>query len=89
MQAANLIRKVTPAYPPTAKFDRVQGIVIMKAVIGKDGSILSLEQINKLVDKRLADAALEAVKEWRYKPTLLNGEPIEVLTEIEVNFTLS
>lgn len=89
VQAANLIRKVTPLYPSTAKFDRVEGTVIMKAVIGKDGSILSLEQVNKLVDSRLAEAALDAVKQWQYKPTLLNGEPIEVVTEIEVNFTLS
>ncbi len=89
VQAANLIRKVTPLYPSTAKFDRVEGTVIMKAVIGKDGTILSLEQINKLVDSRLADPALDAVKQWQYKPTLLNGEPIEVITEIEVNFTLA
>ena len=89
VQAANLIRKVTPLYPSTAKFDRVEGTVIMKAVIAKDGTILSLEQINKLVDARLAEAALDAVKQWQYKPTLLNGEPIEVVTEIEVNFTLT
>ena len=89
VQAANLIRKVTPAYPPTAKMDRVEGTVIMTAVIGKDGSILSLEQVNKLVDSRLAESAMEAVKQWMYKPTLLNGEPIEVITQIDVNFTLS
>lgn len=89
VQAANLIRKVTPLYPTTAKLDRVEGTVIIKVVIGKDGTILSLEQINKLVDTRLAEAALDAVKQWQYKPTLLNGEPIEVVTEIEVNFTLT
>ena len=89
VQAANLIRKVTPLYPPTAKLDRVEGTVIMAAVIGKDGTIVSLEQVNKLVDSRLAEAAMEAVKQWIYKPTLLNGEPIEVITQIDVNFTLS
>jgi TonB family protein len=89
VQAANLIHKVTPIYPPGAKFDGVEGTVIMKAVIGKDGSVLSLEQTNKLVDPRLSEVAIEAVKQWMYKPTLLNGEPIEVVTEIEVNFTLA
>ena len=89
VQAANLTRKVTPLYPPTAKLDRVEGTVIMAAVIGKDGTIISLEQVNKLVDSRLAEAAMEAVKQWQYKPTLLNGEPIEVITQIDVNFTLS
>jgi TonB family protein len=89
VQAANLIKKITPIYPAGAKFDRVEGTVIMKAVIGKDGSILSLEQINKQVDTRLAEAALDSVKQWLYKPTLLNGNPVEVVTEIEVNFTLS
>ena len=59
------------------------------AVVGRDGSVVSLEQINKLVDKRLVDAALEAVKQWRYSPTLLNGQPVEILTVVEVNFTLS
>ena len=80
---------MTPVYPPTAKLDRVEGTVIMAAVIGKDGTIVILEQVNKLVDSRLAEAAMEAVKQWIYKPTLLNGEPIEVITQIDVNFTLS
>lgn len=89
VQAANLIRKVTPAYPQSAKADRVEGTVIMNAVISKEGDILSLEQVNKQVDSRLADAAMAAVRDWKYKPTLLNGQPIEVVTQIDVNFTLS
>ena len=89
VQAANLIRKVTPIYPVGAKLDGIEGTVIMKAVIGKEGTILSLEQVNKMVDPRLAEVAIEAVKQWQYKPTLLNGQPIEVITEIEVNFTLA
>lgn len=89
VQAANLEYKVTPLYPSGAKADRVEGTVIFQAVIGKDGSILSLEQVNKLVDERLAQAASDAVKQWRYKPTLLNGNPIEVITQIDVNFTLT
>ena len=89
VQAANLIRKVTPIYPVGAKLDGVEGTVIMKAVISKEGTILSLEQVNKMVDPRLAEVAIDAVKQWQYKPTLLNGQPIEVITEIEVNFTLA
>ena len=89
VQAAKLEYKAPIAYPPTAKADRVQGTVLLRAVVGRDGSVVSLEQINKLVDKRLVDAALEAVKQWRYSPTLLNGQPVEILTVVEVNFTLS
>ena len=89
MQAANLIRKITLLYPVTAKFDGAEGTVIMKAVISKEGNIVSIEQVNKISDARLAEAAIEAVKQWQYKPTLLEGQPIEVITEIEVSFTRS
>jgi TonB family protein len=60
----------------------------MNAVIGKDGSLLSLAVVSKLADPDLAAAALEAARQWRYQPTLLNGEPVEVLTTITVNFKL-
>ena len=63
--------------------------MVLRAVIGKDGAIVNLERVNKLVDARLADAAMEAVKQWRYTPTLLNGQPVEVMTDVEVNFTLA
>ena len=89
VQSAKLDRKVTPAYPPGAKADRVQGTVLMSAVIGKDGYILNLEPINKQVDDRLVQAAMDAVKQWHYQPTLLNGNPVEISTQIEVNFTLT
>lgn len=62
MQAANLIRKITLLYPVTAKFDGADGTVIMKAVISKEGNIVSIEQVNKISDARLAEAAIEAVK---------------------------
>jgi TonB family protein len=87
VQQANLIVKVTPSYPPAAKQARVQGIVSFTAIIGKDGSIQNLDLISG--DPMLADTALEAVKQWIYKPTLLNGNPVEVITQIDVNFTLS
>jgi periplasmic protein TonB len=87
VQAANLIRKVTPQYPPLAKQARVQGTVRFQAIIGKDGTIQNLQLVTG--HPLLVPAATEAVKQWLYKPTLLNGEPVEVITQIDVNFTLS
>ncbi len=82
-----LIRKVNPTYPPLARQARIQGTVILRAVISKDGSIENLQLVSG--HPMLAPAAIEAVKQWRYKPYLLNGEPVEVDTEVQVNFTLS
>jgi periplasmic protein TonB len=87
VQAANLVRKVTPSYPPLAKQARVQGTVRFQAIIGKDGTIQNLQLVTG--HPLLVPAATEAVKQWLYKPTLLNGEPVEVITQIDVNFTLS
>ena len=87
VQAANLIRKVTPVYPPLAKQARIQGTVRFTAIIGKDGTIQNLQLVSG--HPLLVAAAQEAVKQWVYKPTLLNGEPVEVVTQIDVNFTLS
>jgi TonB family protein len=89
VQGAKITAMPQPAYPPECKAEGIEGLVILRAVIGKDGSVLKLERVNKLVDARLADAAMQAVQNWRYQPTLLNGEPVEVVTEIEVNFTLT
>lgn len=87
VQAANLIRKVTPVYPPLAKQARIQGTVRFTAIIGKDGTIQNLQLVQG--HPLLVQAAQDAVKQWVYKPTLLNGEPVEVVTQIDVNFTLS
>lgn len=87
VQAANLIRKITPQYPPLAKQARVQGTVKFQAIIGKDGTIQNLQLISG--HPLLVPAATDAVKQWMYRPTLLNGEPVEVVTQIDVNFTLS
>jgi protein TonB len=81
------IRDVKPSYPPLARQARIQGTVILHAVIGKDGSIENLTLVSG--HPMLAPAAIEAVKQWRYKPYLLNGEPVEVDTEVQVNFTLA
>jgi periplasmic protein TonB len=82
-----LVRKVQPNYPPLARQARIQGTVVLHAVISKDGSIENLQLVSG--HPMLAPAAIEAVKQWKYKPYLLNGEPVEVDTEVMVNFTLS
>lgn len=82
-----LIRKVQPAYPPLARQARIQGTVLLQAEISKEGTIENLRLISG--HPMLAPAAIEAVKQWRYKPYILNGEPVEVETQITVNFTLS
>ena len=84
---ARLTRQVRPQYPPLARQARIQGVVKLSAVIAKDGSIQKLEVMSG--HPLLVPSALSAVKQWRYKPTLLNGEAVEVLTNIDVNFTLS
>jgi protein TonB len=87
VQAAMAIRAPKPAYPPLAKQARIQGVVRLNAIIGKDGTIQDLKAASG--HPLLVPSALEAVKQWLYKPTLLNGEPVEVVTVIDVNFTLS
>jgi len=82
-----LIRKVQPTYPPLARQARIQGQVLLQAEISKDGTIQNLRLISG--HPMLTSAAIEAVKQWRYKPYILNGEPVEVETQITVNFTLS
>ena len=87
MQAANLVQQVRPVYPPLAKQARISGTVELSAVIGKDGRVGELHAVKG--HPLLVQAALDAVKNWVYKPTLLNGEPVEVSTTIDVNFTLA
>jgi protein TonB len=82
-----LVRRVQPNYPPLARQARIQGQVVLHAVISKDGSIENLTLVSG--HPMLAPAAIDAVKQWKYKPYLLNGEPVEVDTEVMVNFTLS
>ena len=86
VQESMLIFRTLPNYPPQARQAGIQGTVRLSAVIAKDGSIktLELESGHPL----LVDAAVEAVRQWRYKPTLLNGQPVEVITSININFEL-
>lgn len=87
VQAANLIKKVAPKYPPEAKQARLQGTVRFNATIGPDGTIQNLEVISG--HPMLVAASMDAVRQWVYKPTLLNGNPVTVMTTIDVNFTLT
>ncbi len=87
VQSKNLIHKVTPVYPMDAKAAGIQGKVVLNAEIDKDGKVRDLKVESG--DDSLAQSALTAVRQWVYKPTLLNGEPIEVETTITVNYTLA
>ena len=87
VESAKLIFKPQPEYPPLAKMARIQGTVRLEAIISKDGTIQDLKVIQG--HPLLVKAALEAVQRWRYQPTLLNGDPVEVVTEIDVNYTLA
>lgn len=87
VQSAKLVQQPKPLYPPLAKQARIQGVVRLNAVIGKDGRIINLQVVQG--HPLLTQSALDAVKNWVYQPTLLNGEPVEVVTQIDVNFTLS
>jgi periplasmic protein TonB len=82
-----LVRRVQPNYPPLARQARIQGVVLLQATISKEGDIRDLTLISG--HPMLAPAAIEAVKQWKYRPYLLNGEPVEVETQVQVNFTLS
>jgi protein TonB len=86
VQAAKMVRQVQPIYPQIAKTAHVQGTVILHAVIAKDGSVSELQYISG--PPLLMKSAMDAVREWKYQPTLLNGEPVEVDTTISVIFTL-
>ena len=87
VQQAALLNHPSPVYPPLAKQARIQGTVELSAVISKEGRIMELKVVKG--HPLLLQAAMDAVKLWTYKPTLLNGEPVEVSTTIDVNFTLS
>jgi periplasmic protein TonB len=84
---ANLIHDVAPQYPPEAGRARIQGTVVLLAVIGTDGSVKDVRIESGL--PVFAQAAIDAVKQWRYKPYMIDGEPVEVDSRITINFALS
>ena len=87
VQGAMIIKKTPPTYPQLAKSARVSGVVHLAAIISKDGTIQELHSLGG--PALLIQAAMDAVKQWVYRPTMLNGEPVQVETTIDVNFTLN
>ena len=87
VQAAKLIKRVMPVYPELAKRARISGTVRLMGIIAKDGTVEKLELVSG--PPMLAQAALEAVRQWVYQPTLLNTQPVEVIAPIEVRFILN
>jgi periplasmic protein TonB len=87
MSEGDLVRKVLPTYPPLARSARIQGTVVLVAMISKQGTIENLRLLSG--HPILAPAAIEAVRQWRYRPYILNSEPVEVETQITVNFSLA
>jgi len=81
-----LVKRVTPVYPQQARQMRLEGSVQLLATIGKSGDVTSVKQLNG--DGILGRAAADAVRQWKYKPYYLNGEPIEIQTQVTVNFKL-
>jgi protein TonB len=87
MMEGNLIYKVQPAYPPMARSARIQGAVVVRAIISRSGAIENLQVLAG--HPLLVKAAIDAVSQWRYRPYILNDEPVEVETQITVNFVLA
>lgn len=87
MMEGNLVHQVQPVYPALARQARIQGSVVLRAVIDREGKIENLQVLSG--HPMLVPAAMDAVREWRYRPYYLNEQPIEVETQITVNFTLS
>ena len=79
-------RDVAPVYPPVAQSARVQGVVILEAIIGPDGRVTDVKVLRSV--PLLDDAAITAVRQWEYTPTLLNGVPVPVIMTVTVNFAL-
>jgi TonB family protein len=88
VQPVRLLQQTEPEYPPELQQLGIQGTVVIRAVISTDGRVLSPKVVNTDIDPRLAQLALDAVKQWRYQPSLLNGEPIENTTTLTIDFTL-
>lgn len=87
MMEGSLLHRVGPIYPPLAIAARIQGTVVLEAVIGRDGAVQNLQVLSG--HPMLVPAAINAVNQWRYRPYILNGNPVEVDTHVTVNFILS
>jgi TonB family protein len=89
VQAAALTRQVKPTYPADLLAQGVEGFVVLQAIISKEGVPQSLTVQNAGTNQEFIDAAMAAVRQWRFRPTTLNGEPIEVVTTVQIDFKLS
>jgi protein TonB len=81
------IKYVMPKYPEDAKANRIQGVVFLEVVLATDGTVLSADVVRSVPE--LDEAALAAVREWEYTPTLLNGEPVELIMTVTISFSLN
>jgi TonB family protein len=88
VQATKLLTSVNPVYPPGAEAAGIEGTVLLRAVVSMQGDLLGISLMSTSVDAELAKAAMDAVRQWHYQPTLLNGAPVEVVTTIAVTFRL-
>jgi protein TonB len=86
VEAASLIHRVVPQYPEIARLTHVSGTIVLRAIIAKDGTVQELSYVSG--PALLIKPAMDAVRQWSYRPTLLNGKPVEVETTIDVVFTL-
>jgi TonB family protein len=89
VQAAKLSQQVKPEYPAELQQAGVQGTVVIQGIISKDGDVRAIAVMSTNTDPRLAELALNAFKQWRYQPALLNGQPVEVRTTVSIDFTLN
>ena len=86
VQSTMVVYAPKPVYPPLAKQARIQGVVRFNMIVGRDGTVQDLQVVSG--HPLLVEAATDVVRQWVYKPTLLNGDPVEVATVVDVNFTL-
>jgi TonB family protein len=89
VQMAQLVQQAKPEYPAELQQAGVQGTVVIQTIITKDGDVGTTKVLSTQVDPRLVQLALNALKQWRYQPSLLNGEPVEVMTTVSIDFTLN
>jgi TonB family protein len=86
VMAGNLLTKAVPVYPPAAKKAKIQGTVVLSVVIGEDGNVKNIQVVSG--PNELQQASIDAVRQWTYKPYLLNGDPIEVKSTVNIIFSL-
>jgi len=89
VQPVRLLEQVKPEYPAALQQAGVQGTVLIRGTISKEGEVLSPQVVNTEIDPRLAQLALEAFRQWHYQPSLLNGEPVETVTTVNIDFKLN